>query len=213
MVTSKLSPLKSPPALHTLCVTATVRTQQSDSDDIYLACMYESRNFLEPNFSPDLPRPEHPTLKSSGLWAAPGTLSVLPGGLVRKRLMSLPPAVRKSLAAALDRFGALLGDTEGAQLQPHPLGAGSPSKELVASCIHSKTGSSLFHKPPPHPHPPAGVSLVEKASLLRSSILLRRKTPPTRVQVLSFSHIFLPAYSVPDLPRWAAFMGPGHCFL
>lgn len=106
--------------------------------------MYESRNFLEPSFSPGLPKPEHPTPRSSGLWAAPGTLLALPGGLVRKRWMSFPPAVRKNLPAALDRFGALLGDREGSQLQLHPLGAGSPSVELTASYTHSKTGNLPF---------------------------------------------------------------------
>lgn len=87
---------------------------------------YESRNFLEPSFSPVPSQAENPTLSNSGLWAAPGTLLALPGGPVKKRLIFLPPVVQKILPAAPDRFGAWLGGREGSDLQPHPTWCRSP---------------------------------------------------------------------------------------
>lgn len=63
-VMSKLSPLKTPPVLQILCVTATVeglgQAQQSDSDGIYLAlCMSQGIFWsqISPQTFPDLSTP------------------------------------------------------------------------------------------------------------------------------------------------------------
>lgn len=70
---------------------------------------HESGIFSGASFSRGPSQAWEPCPGNSGLWAAPGTLLALPGGPVRERLISLPPAVQKILPTTPDRFGCWAG--------------------------------------------------------------------------------------------------------
>lgn len=70
---------------------------------------HESGIFSGASFSRGPSQAWEPCPGNSGLWAAPGTLLALPGGPVRERLISLPPAVQKILPTTSDRFGCWAG--------------------------------------------------------------------------------------------------------
>lgn len=100
---------------------------------------HESGIFSGASFSRGPSQAWEPCPGNSGLWAAPGTLLALPGGPVRERLISLPPAVQKILPTTSDRFGCWAGG------QKSRLKAAPP--HLVQECPLQTPAAA----PPPQP--------------------------------------------------------------